>query len=135
MDDDPTRNKPWSRDELILALDLYFRIQPRTPDPKLPEIKELSLLLKSMHHEQTDNNFRSVASVVMKLMNFRNLDPAYDGKGLAGVGKSDRLVWQELAGDRRTVSELATAIRRAQPVVSATTAAPAGDRPVKDQEK
>ncbi len=36
-----TRNKPWTRDELLLALDLYFRINPKAPDPNSEDVIEL----------------------------------------------------------------------------------------------
>jgi 5-methylcytosine-specific restriction enzyme A len=104
----------WCRDELILALDVYFRLAGAVPGPRRPEILDLSTLLRSAGlHLASDRrpNFRSPASVVMKLMNFRSIDPDYGGKGLAAGGRLDREVWQELAVDRQRLSKTAAAIR------------------------
>ena len=30
------KNRPWGRDELILALDTYLALKSRTPSPNLP---------------------------------------------------------------------------------------------------
>jgi hypothetical protein len=40
-----TRNPPWARDELILALDLYFRHPPSHISKDHPEVRQLSELL------------------------------------------------------------------------------------------
>ena len=57
--------------------------------------------------------YRSADSVVMKLMNFRSLDPNYGGKGLGSVGSGDREVWEEFASDRDRLHAAAGAIRGA----------------------
>ena len=104
----------WSRDELVLALDVYFRLAGAVPSPQRAEVRELSAILRSAQlHPASDrpDNFRSPASVVMKLMNFRSLDPSYGGKGLKARGRLDETVWRELAGDRSRLSRAATAIR------------------------
>lgn len=98
---------------MIMALDTYFRIQPRTPDPNLPEVTELSSLLKQFpraHNEERDARYRSAASVVMKLMNFRSIDPAYQGEGLRAIGKADQETWDEFAGSRERLANAANAI-------------------------
>jgi 5-methylcytosine-specific restriction enzyme A len=41
------RNPTWSRDELILALDLYMRRRERLPDSDDPEVVELSRALNT----------------------------------------------------------------------------------------
>jgi len=65
----PTKNPPWSRDELILALELYFRVEPTHTSEKNPEIVELSRILNSLPiHIGTDKNpnFRNPNGVYMK---------------------------------------------------------------------
>ena len=42
------RNPPWTRDELILALDLYFRVNPLHTSEQHPDIQELSVLLNAL---------------------------------------------------------------------------------------
>jgi 5-methylcytosine-specific restriction protein A len=110
------RNRAWSRDELILALKLYSELKPKAPGENHEGVRELSSLLRAMRHKSggdVPENFRSPASVVMKLMNFRSLDSEYDGKGLASVGDRDRLVWNELSADAQLLSALDAAIRSA----------------------
>lgn len=105
----------WQRDELILALDVYLRIRPAPPSPAMPEVSDLSKLLQSANlHPASDrpSNFRSPASVVMKLMNFRSLDPTYAGRGLAAGSKEDREVWTEFSQDPKQLSKTASAVRR-----------------------
>src|SRR5262245_29140608 len=108
-------NVPWSRDELILALDLYFSIHPRAPDPSSSEIRDLSALLNRLpgRGENRAGNFRSPASVVMKLMNFRSLDPLYPGRGLRASGKLDGEVWRNFSRERDRLHQTALAIRAA----------------------
>lgn len=114
MDTASQRNKAWSRDELILALDVYFDIKPATPLPQNPDVVGLSKFLRTIafrESEKISDNFRSPASIVMKLMNFRNFDPNYKGKGLSSVGRTDRTVWNEFSADPTSLKRLGNAIR------------------------
>lgn len=110
------KNPPWTRDELILALDTYFKIIPRAPDPSQTEIRELSSLLRSMGNFESDraDNYRTPASAVMKLMNFRSIDPDYPGAGLSAAARGDKEVWDEFAGDQDRLKKVANAIRNAE---------------------
>jgi len=108
------RNKPWNRDELILALETYLNTRPSVPDPRQPAIVELSLFLRHMSDvvgEERARNFRSPDSVVMKLMNFRAIDPSYPGAGLKAGSKADRLVWKDFSDDPDGLSAAAATIR------------------------
>ena len=63
------RNPPWQRDELILALDLYFRHRPDTIGKKHPEVAALSELLNKLpiHPDRPDTaKFRNVNGTYMK---------------------------------------------------------------------
>jgi 5-methylcytosine-specific restriction protein A len=102
----------WTRDELILALDLYFRLAPRTPDPKMSEVKDLVDLLRRPSLRVPGVAARSPASVVMKLMNFRSVDPGYRGKGLTAGGRLDREIWEEFGGNPKRLSKVAIAIQK-----------------------
>jgi 5-methylcytosine-specific restriction protein A len=116
IDEPHERNRAWSRDELILALKLYCDLKPKAPGESHEGVRELSSLLRAMGNKAGGNvpeNFRSPASIVMKLMNFRSLDSEYGGKGLASVGDRDRLVWSELSGDQTLLAGLDAAIRSA----------------------
>jgi len=82
----PSRNPTWVRDELILALDLYFRHRPLKISHDHPDVVALSELLKTLavHLNPPDQkSFRNPNSVYMKLCNFLPLDPSYKGKGLS----------------------------------------------------
>ena len=97
--------KNWSRNERILALDLYFSIhaassRPISLDPDHPRIVELSKML-----ERTRN------SIKMKLDNFLALDPDYPGVGLHNVASGDREIWDEFAERREDLTAAAQAIR------------------------
>lgn len=112
-----SRNPPWTRDELILALDVYMD-KPQV-DQDAPVVRELSALLNQLwagsdyaHAE----NLRSPSGVSMKLSNFQRLDPRYRDrgrKGLAHGAKGDEEVWKEFAHDRPRLRATAQAIRHA----------------------
>lgn len=109
-----TRNPPWSRDELILALNLYFRAGRRGLDNKHPDVIELSeflALLSITENRPTSENFRNPNSVAMKLANFSSSDPEYVGKGLEGGGRLDKEIWKEFADDPVRLGSLAASIR------------------------
>lgn len=84
-------NRAWSRDELLLALNLYCT----TPFGRLhqnnPEIVKLSTLLG-----------RSPGAVAMKTVNFASFDPALRArgvKGLSNASKTDEAIWAEFSED------------------------------------
>ena len=107
------RNPFWTRDELILALDLYFR-KPEISSEKDPEIIALSELLKSLPIHNTkiiQPNFRNPTGVYMKLCNFLRFDPNYHGVGLDAGSKLDEVVWNEFAENPELLRKTANAIR------------------------
>jgi hypothetical protein len=74
------RNPTWMRDELILALDIYLRYAGNPPRKGSAEIDELSETLNRLGRYlgiATEDRFRNVNGVYMKLMNFRRFDPAF----------------------------------------------------------
>jgi 5-methylcytosine-specific restriction protein A len=106
-------NPTWQRDELILALDLYFRHSPLHISKEHPEIVALSRLLNKLpiHCERPDEDrFRNPNGVYMKLCNFLRFDPEYKGKGLRRGGSLERAIWDEFAGDRKHLAILAREI-------------------------
>jgi 5-methylcytosine-specific restriction protein A len=86
------RNPVWSRDELILALDLYMRRRNLLPDDKDREVVALSKLLNELSVPTGNERFRNPNGVAMKLQNFRRLDPDQSGKGLPRGGKAEEEV-------------------------------------------
>lgn len=79
--------KRWSRNELLVALNLYHKLNFGQFHSKQPVIIELSGKLG-----------RSASSVAMKLGNFASLDPALKLRGingLAGASSLDKEIWKE----------------------------------------
>lgn len=110
------RNPKWTRDELILALDLYFQINPARTNADNAKIIELSALLNRLAScvEKGDiTTYRNPNGVYMKLCNFLRFDPAYDGVGLRQGGKLEGTIWSEFAPNRDNLHAVAEAIRAA----------------------
>lgn len=107
------RNPKWTRDELILALDLFFRVNPIHTSESHPEIVALSELLNQLPihaKEATEKNFRNPNGVYMKLCNFLRFDPGYSGVGLSAGAKLDGIIWEEYAGNKAELSIIANRI-------------------------
>jgi 5-methylcytosine-specific restriction protein A len=113
------RNPNWTRDELILALDLYFANPTNLPGKSSAEILALSSLLNKMHRltgGEISPTFRNPNGVYMKLMNIRALDPTYTQQGKVGMmagGKLEKVIWAEYAGRTTELQSNARAIRDA----------------------
>jgi len=81
----------WSREESLLAFELYCRIPFQKTKANNPAVKELANLLG-----------RTPASVARKLGNFGAFDPALqklDISGLTHTSKLDREIWDEFHAD------------------------------------
>jgi len=81
------RGKPWLRNELIIAMNLYCKLPFGQLDHRTRIIIEVAQRLG-----------RTPSSLAMKLVNFASLDPVLQARGiqgLRGASKADRLIWQE----------------------------------------
>jgi 5-methylcytosine-specific restriction protein A len=130
----PRRNPNWTRDEVILALELYFRVNPLTTSESNPEIVALSEMLNRLpiHSNRPDGvRFRNPNGVYMKMCNLLRLDPGYTGVGLKAGGKIEEDVWNDFFNDRARLRAVAEAIRASveQPVDGRDT----GDEPDIDE--
>ena len=107
------RNPPWTRDELILALELYFEEPSARGNTSHKEVQKLSELLNALpiHVNSSQNTFRNPKGVGMKLSNFLKYDPSYSGKGLERGSKLEAEVWNEFSGDLIKLKSVASAIR------------------------
>lgn len=79
--------RPWTRDELILAINLYCKLPFGKLHRQNPEVIKLAHLID-----------RSVNSVALKLVNFASLDPSLQARGIKGarnVSKLDIAIWNE----------------------------------------
>jgi 5-methylcytosine-specific restriction protein A len=81
------RNPNWTRDELILALDVYMRHRPGVLGNTSPEVIELSEMLNQLARVGRDRSptHRNANGVAMKLLNFRPFDPEYTARGKVGL--------------------------------------------------
>lgn len=107
------RNPPWQRDELILALDLYFRHPPGSISQDHPEVVKLSEVLNQLpiHQNRPDEDrFRNSNSVYMKLCHFLRFDSTYAGKGVTSGGKAEEEIWTQFSTDRERLRRLAAQI-------------------------
>jgi 5-methylcytosine-specific restriction protein A len=108
------KNPDWVRDEVILALDLYFRIDAARASAETPEIIELSGFLRELgiHHEQaTEPTFRNPTGVHMILCNFLALDARYSGIGLSRGSRLQKQIWSEFCESSEALHSAARQIR------------------------
>ena len=83
-------NNKWTREELILALDLYFRLPFGRLNRSTPEVIELANLIR-----RTNN------SVALRLVNFAACDPVIINSGRTGMPGGLSIckpIWDEYAG-------------------------------------
>lgn len=119
-------HRSWSRDELVLAMNLYCQLPFGKLHARNREVISLATALG-----------RTPSSVAMKLCNLASLDPAHQDRGVRGLSKvsaGDRSVWEEfhanwnrlasesellrekLMGSNGVGEQILTAIPRALPV-------------------
>jgi predicted restriction endonuclease len=85
------KGKTWSREELLMAMNLYCKLPFGRLHGRNPEIQALAAALG-----------RTPGSVAMKLVNLASLDPLQQARGIRGlsaVSKIDRAVWEEFNAD------------------------------------
>ena len=108
------RNPKWHRDEVILALDLYYSLELGQMSSNNPKVIELSELLNQLpiHINRPDQDkFRNPNGVNLKLGNFKYYDPNYEGLGLKGGSKLDKSVLNEFYGKRELLTSIANKIK------------------------
>lgn len=104
-------NPNWTRDETILALELYLDSADAMPSPSDERVVELSNLLRALpYHDRAARkpSFRNPDGVSFKLQNIRQVAT---GKGLGNVSQMDRRVWEEFGNRREEVKRMASLIR------------------------
>lgn len=108
------RNPNWTREETILALELYARRRPQLPGETDPDILALSDLLRTYASQRGvvgTPTFRNPNGVSMKVANLSRLEKGDSRKGLAhGAGTEER-VWAEFMPDVARLQAAAEAIR------------------------
>ena len=92
----PAKYKDWTREEHILAFNLYCKIPFGRQHSRAPEIIELANVLH-----------RSANSVAMKLNNFSRLDPELQARGIKGMShgaKGEVEVWRDFEDNPETLA-------------------------------
>jgi 5-methylcytosine-specific restriction protein A len=104
-------NPKWTRDETILALDLYLQCADRLPTPRDPRVIELSSVLQRLPYHGISvrkESFRNPDGVAFKL---QNIHQVATGQGLENYSEMDRKVWDEFSSQHDKVRQLAALIR------------------------
>jgi hypothetical protein len=82
---------PWSREHMLMALNLYGKLSFGQFDRKNRAIRETA-----------EKMGRTASSLAMKLNNFASLDPVQKARGIKGLSratKKDRMIWDEFHSD------------------------------------
>ncbi len=95
--------KPWTREQLILAFELYCRVPFGRITTRNPLVRELANALQ-----------RTPASIARKLGNFGAFDPELAARNVSGLthgSKLDRQIWDEFHRDWNGLVEQAHRLR------------------------
>lgn len=107
------RNPSWTKEEIILASEVYIRADGRVLGPKDADVIELSYFLRraDFHGDaERDEKFRMPKSVGLKLANIRGADPTRPG-GLMNGSQFDGIFWEEFRGDEGKLFDAAASIK------------------------
>lgn len=91
-----SRPPDWTREEHILAFNLYSQIPFGTIHTGNPKLKQLAQIIG-----------RSVNSISYKLANFARLDPALKARGIRGAthgAKGEEEIWKEFANNAEALA-------------------------------
>lgn len=83
----PEKGDRWTRDEMILVFNLYFKLSYGQMDHRNPKVQELAKIMG-----------RSENSVAMRLNNFASCDPLLQSRGISGLSAHTKLCqpyWDE----------------------------------------
>ena len=109
----------WTREELILVLDLYLKNKETAYKLPADILAKYSSYLRKIHEKKMSEsqNFRSPQSVEIRLRNYASLDPYWLAQGKKGLQNSKtaafREIWAEFYEHHEDVSEIANEIKRA----------------------
>ena len=96
----------WTREELLLALGLYFETPFGRQHKSYPPIVDLAGVIG-----------RTPSAVAMKLNNFTSLDPSEAERGISGLTSAsnlDRNIWDEFRNNRESLVDLIERQRESQ---------------------
>ncbi len=87
----------WTREELIVALNLYYKLGFTNVKYTHPKVIELARIIN-----------RTPSAVAYKLVNFARLDPELQKRGVKGMShgsKAEEIVWNEFNGDLEKIAQ------------------------------
>lgn len=88
----PKKQRPWSREELILAFNLYLKIEFGKTHKGNSEVIKLANIIG-----------RTPSAVGMRLGNFASLDPYHQDRGVGGLknsGSGVQQIWEEFSNNK-----------------------------------
>lgn len=109
------KNPKWSRDELLLVLDLYLQNPQSPPSKDSNEVQEMSETLRKLDVKLGNNansKFRNANGVYMKMMNFRRFDSSIAGSGLTRGGKDEEVVWNLYSDKPKELANIVHSIKK-----------------------
>ncbi len=95
----PTYNSPWTEEEFIVSLDLYYRIPPSKRSGTNQEIIRCAELFN-----------RTPASFVYRLGNYSAVDPLSKMKGFKNGGQIAGAMFRKYSVDKKKLKELSSEI-------------------------
>ena len=110
-------NPKWTKDETILALNLYFQLNGATPSKNDKRVIALSRILNQLPIHPLSirkDQFRNPDGVAFKILNIQSVAT---GKGLQNVSNMDREVWKEFGDKPDIVAQLTTEILSGSSVI------------------
>lgn len=101
------KNPTWTRDETIIALDIYFLMKERgISSSRIPEIKDATRTINHLHKFIYKNIVqRTEDSVYLKILNIASLDKDNMIKGQSNGSKLDKEIWNEFQKNKRAVTK------------------------------
>jgi|1185.fasta_scaffold976808_2 5-methylcytosine-specific restriction enzyme A len=108
-----SRNPAWTREELILALELYKKLPKSRVSAKNAAVIQLSTTLNKLRSTVASDpvTYRNPNGVAMKLHNFGRFDPGRGGVALEHGNRLEKAVWDEFHNSHFRLSEEAEKIR------------------------
>lgn len=98
---DATYEAPWTEEEFIITLDLYFRTKPGERDARNAKIREVARMTG-----------RTSASIVYRLGNYAAVDPFSTVKGFDKGGKTVKVMFNKYSRQKKRLIQLANKVRK-----------------------
>lgn len=104
------KNPAWTEEEMVLALDVYFKLDNDEFHKRSRRILDLSVMLNHLDihgRAMLSPNFRNPAGVTMILQNIASYDPERPQKGLANGSKMAKKMFEQYQNNQEKLHRLA----------------------------